>query len=381
MITRALRPVIGVTLWFVISMITHASESLVYFGTTSEKNTSEGIYVARFDSDTGKLSPATLAAKITSPTFINFHLTKPVLYSTGEQKGVDGKTSGIVEAFTVDPATGQLTPLNQQPSGGGALCYIQADAAGRTALGAAYGDGFVVSFPLQTDGKLSPHVSLVRHSGSGPNKQRQEAAHAHCIDLDPANRFALAADLGTDEVLTYQLSPAAGTIVQQPKRFHTKPGAGPRHVAFDQTGRHVYIINELDATLIVADYDSETGRLKESQTVPLLPPDFKGTNTAGEIVIHPSGKFLYASNRGFDSLALFAIETATGKLTFVEHMREGIKHPRHFAIDPTGHWLLCANRDDNTITIYQIAPETGRLSKTSAQIQIPMPTCVKFYAP
>lgn len=380
MITRALRPVIGVTLWFVISMITHAAESLVYFGTTSEKNTSEGIYVARFDSDTGKLGPATLAAKITSPTFINFHPAKPVLYSTGEQKGADGKSSGIVEAFAVDPATGQLTPLNQQPSGGGVLCYIQADATGRVALGAAYGDGFVVSFPLQADGKLSEYASLVRYSGSGPNKPRQEAAHAHCIDLDPANRFALAADLGTDQVHTYRVEVKNGSLAEQPAPFHTKPGAGPRHVAFDQTARHVYIINELDATLIVADYDSATGRPKEKQTVPLLPPDFKSTNTAGEVVIHPSGKFLYASNRGFDSLALFAIEPGTGKLTFVEHMREGIKHPRHFAIDPTGRWLLCANRDADTVTVYRIAPETGRLSPAGSPIQIPMPTCVKFFA-
>lgn len=380
MITRALRLLVSATLWFVISQTLHAAKSFVYFGTTNEKNSSEGIYVARFDSDTGKLGPASLAAKIESPMFINFHPTKPVLYAIGETKTAEGKTQGHVASFAVNRSTGALTLLNQQPGGGDALCYVVADATGRVALTAAYRDGFVAAHSLRDDGSLGEYKSLVRHSGSSVNP-RQKSPHAHNIDLDPANRFAVVADLGTDQVLTYQLDSATGTISKQPKPLHTKPGAGPRHVAFDTGGRHVYVINELDNTLIAADYDSSTGRLTEKQTVPLLPTDYKGQSTAAEVVVHPSGRFLYASNRGFDSLALFAIEPATGKLAFIEHMRDGIKHPRHFAIDPSGRWLLCANRDADTVTVYRIALETGRLSPTGSSIQMPMPTCLKFCAP
>jgi len=380
MIPRALRLLVSATLWFVISQTLRAAESFVYFGTTNEKNSSEGIYVARFDSDTGKLGLPALAAKITSPTCINFHPSKPVLYAIGETKTTEGKTRGHVAAFSVNPASGALSLLNQQPGGGDALCYVLVDATGRVALTAAYRDGYAAAHPLRDDGALGEYASLVRHSGSSVHP-RQKSPHAHNIDLDPANRFALVADLGTDQVITYRLDPETGTISQQPKPLHTKPGAGPRHVAFGSGGRHVYIINEIDNTLIAADYDSKTGRLTEKQTVQLLPSDFKGQSTAAEVVVHHSGRFLYASNRGFDSLALFTIEPATGKLTFIEYMRDGVKHPRHFAIDPSGRWLLCANRDADTVTIYHIAPETGRLSPTASIIQMPMPTCVKFYSP
>ena len=380
MIARILRLLVSTSLWFVFALTVHAAGCFVYFGTTSEKNTSEGIYLARFDPDTGKLSPATLATKITSPMFINFHPGKPVLYAIGETKTTEGKTKGHVASYAVDRSTGALTLLNQQPGGGDALCYVLVDRTGRVALTAAYRDGFVATHPLRDDGSLGEYKSLVRHSGSSVHP-RQKSPHAHNIDLDPANRFALVADLGLDQVLTYRLDPATGTIAQQPEPFLTKPGAGPRHVAFDPAGKHVYIVNELDNTIIAADYDSKTGRLKEKQTLTLLPPDYKGESTAAEVVVHPSGKFLYASNRGYDSLALFAIELTSGKLTFVEHMREGIKHPRHFAIDPTGHWLLCANRDNDSVTVYKIEQATGRLTPSSGSVTIPMPTCVKFFAP
>ncbi|MFT3867588.1 MAG: lactonase family protein [Nibricoccus sp.] len=378
--TRVLRLAASAILWFVTGSFLQAVESFVYFGTTNERNTSEGIYVARFDSDSGKLSPATLAAKIDSPAFINFHPNKLVLYSVGETKTASGKTQGHVSAFATDRSTGALTLLNRQPGGGDALCYVLVDAAGHVALTAAYRDGFVAAHPLREDGSLGEYSSLIRHTGSsvGP---RQKSPHAHNIDLDPANRFALVADLGTDQVVTYRLDPAAGTLSPQSQPFRTKLGAGPRHIAFGPSGRHVYILNEIDNTLIAADYDSTTGHLKEKQIVPLLPSDFKDQSTAAEVVVHPSGKFLYASNRGFDSLALFSIEPTTGKLTFVEYVREGVNHPRHFAIDPSGHWLLCANRDANTVTVYRIALDSGRLSPTGSAIRIPMPTCVKFRTP
>jgi 6-phosphogluconolactonase len=356
-----------------------AGGSLVYFGTDTEK-TSEGIYAARFDAATGTFGPVSLAAKTTNPLFIAQLPNKHILYAIGERKNTAGKVLGTVEAFTVDIASGQLTPLNHQTAGEGPLCYLSIDKAGHTVLGAAYNDGYVVAFPLRTDGKVGERTSFSQHTGSSVNQERQTGPHAHCIDLDPANQFALVADLGLDQVLIYKFDPAKSTLTPQAAPFATKPGAGPRHLAFDHSGRHVYLVNELDSTLTLADYDAEHGRLTERQTLPLLPPDFKALNTAAEVVVHPSGKFLYASNRGFDSLALFAIAPDTGRLTFVEYMREGVSHPRHFVIDPSGNWLLCANRDADTVTVYRIDPANGHLTANNNAAHVPMPTCIQFLA-
>jgi 6-phosphogluconolactonase len=353
--------------------------SLVFFGTDTEK-ASEGIYVSRFDSASGTFGPVTLAAKTTNPLFVALHPDHPVLYAIGEQKDAQGKVLGTLESFAIDPTSGRLAPLNRQIAGDDSLCYVSIARDGRTALGAGYNEGYVVSFPLHTDGTLGERASFSQHTGSSVDKGRQTSPHAHCIDLDPANRFALVADLGLDRVFTYQLDPAKSALAQEPAPFRTTPGAGPRHLTFDRSGRHVYVVNELDSTLTLADYDAEHGRLTGRQTLPLLPSDFKGLSTAAEVVIHSSGKFLYASNRGFDSLALFAIAPDTGRLTFVEHMRDGVKHPRHFAIDPSGAWLLCANRDADTVTVYRIDQANGRLTATGGVASVPMPTCVQFLA-
>jgi 6-phosphogluconolactonase len=290
--------------WFGLTAAAHAADTLVYFGTTGEKQTSQGIYVSRFDPKTGALSPATLAAKIENPLFLNLHPNQPILYSIGERKNNDGKVFGTIEAFTIDRATGLLTPLNHQIAGDDALCYVAIDKTARTALGVSYRKGYVVSFPVNPDGTLGERTSFIQHTGSSVHES-QKGPHAHCIDLDPANGFALVADLGLDQVITYKLDAAKSTLAQQPAPFITKPGAGPRHLAFDASGKHVYIVNEIGNTLTLADYDSKTGRLTEKQTLPLLPPDFKGESTAAEVVVHPSGKFLYASNRGHDAPAAF----------------------------------------------------------------------------
>jgi len=353
-----------------------AADTLVYFGTTTEK-TSEGVYLSRFDSATGTLSPATLAAKVTHPMFLNLHPNQHVLYAIGERNDAAGKVLGTIEAFTINASTGALTPLNHQIAGDDAVCYVAIDKTGRTALAVSYRQGYVVSFPVRADGSLGERVSFIQHTGKGVH-ERQEGPHAHCIDLDPANGIALVADLGIDQVVSYKLDSAQSTLTQQPEPFHSKPGAGPRHVAFSADGRHVYIINEIDSTLTLADHNAGTGRLVEKQTVSLLPTHFKGENTAAEVMVHPSGKFLYASNRGHDSLALFALAPDTGRLTFVEYMSKGVKHPRHFAIDPTGRWLLCANRDADTVTVYKIDPANGHLTATKAIAKVPMPTCIKF---
>ena len=349
----------------------------MFFGTDTEK-ASEGIYVSRFDAATGTFGPVTLAAKTTNPLFVALHPDLSVLYAIGEQKNAQGKVLGTLKSYTIDPASGRLAPLNHQIAGDDSLCYVSIARDGRTALGAGYNQGYVVSFPLKADGTLGERVSFRQHTGSSVNKDRQTSPHAHCIDLDPANRFALVADLGLDQVLAYPFDPAKNTLASDPVAFRTKPGAGPRHLTFDRSGRQVYVVNELDSTLTLADYDAEHGRLTEHQTLQLLPSDFKGLSTAAEVVIHPSGKFLYASNRGFDSLALFAIAPDTGRLAFVEYMRDGVKHPRHFAIDPSGTWLLCANRDADTVTVYRIDPANGHLTTTDHTVKVPMPTCIQF---
>ncbi len=356
--------------------VLRAADTLVYFGTSTHK-TSEGIYLSRFDSVTGALGPVTLAAKVTAPTFLSLHPNQHVLYSVGERKDAAGKALGTIEAFAIDAATGALTPLNHQVAGDGEVCYVAIDKTGRTALSASYSKGYVVSFPVRADGSLGKRVSFIQHTGKSVH-ERQKSPHAHCIDPDPANAFALVADLGTDQVVSYKLDSAQSTLTQQPEPLRTKPGAGPRHVAFSVDGRHVYVLNEIDNTLTLADYDAGTGRLVEKQTLSLLPADFKDFSKAAEVEVHPSGKFLYASNRGYDSLALFALAPDTGRLTFVEYMCEGVKHPRHFAIDPTGRWLLSANRDAGTVTVYKIDPENGRLTATNTIAKVPLPTCIKF---
>jgi len=378
------RPIRHVFLMVIAGLCTnhpaHATNgSLVYFGTTTEK-TSEGIYVSLFDVVTGAFGPVSLAAKTTNPLFINLHPNHRILYAIGEQKSTEARVLGTVGAFIIDSTTGQLTPLNHQTAGDGPLCYVTIAKDGHTALGAAYNNGYVVSFPLYADGALGERTSRVKHFGSSVNKERQTSPHAHCIDLDPANSFALVADLGLDQVLTYKFDSAKSTLTSQPALFRSKPGAGPRHLTFDPSGRHVYIVNEIDSTLTLADYDPKDGSLTERQILPLLPPDFKGLSTAAEVVVHPSGNFLYASNRGHDSLALFTIAPNTGQLTFVEYMHEGVKHPRHIAIDPSGNWLLCANRDADTVSVYRINPVSGHLSATGNTAKVPMPTCILFVA-
>ncbi|MFT3782605.1 MAG: lactonase family protein [Nibricoccus sp.] len=359
---------------------TSAKELLVYFGTTNEKNSSKGIYVSRFDTETGRLTPAVLAAPIESPMFLSLHPTKNVLYAVGEKAAPKGKTLGYLASYTIDFTSGKLTPLNTQPSKGDALCYVQIDATGRAALAASYRDGTVMAFPLHDDGSLKEVVSIVRHSGSSVHP-RQKAPHAHCIDLDPANRYALVADLGTDQVITYTLNQETPVLAPHARSFHSKPGAGPRHIAFSRDARQAYIINELDSTLTVANYNAETGALEEQQSLPLLPSYFKGQSTAAEVAVHPSGRFVYASNRGFDSIAVFERALGTGRLTFRSFATEGFSHPRHFTIDSTGRWLLCANRDTNTVTVYAIDSGSGQLKLVYTLTDVAMPTCVTLATP
>jgi 6-phosphogluconolactonase len=345
----------------------------VYIGTyTGEK--SKGIYRADFDAATGELGAPVLVAETPSPSFLAIDPKRRFLYAVNETGPV-----GSVCAYAVDPATGGLTPLNRQSSEGAYPCHVSVDATGRTVMVANYGNGIVASYPVRPDGSLGPAASVIRHDGSGPNKARQEGPHAHSIYPDPGNRRALAADLGADRIYLYDLNPEAGKIEPTAPAFASiAPGSGPRHIAFGKDGKHAYVINEMLSTITVCAYDDATGVLTPGQTVPTLPEGFGGASTTAEIAVHPSGRFVYGSNRGHDSLAIFSVNARTGRLTLVGFQPTGGKNPRSFAIDPTGAYLLAANQDSDSIVVFRIDSKTGKLTPTGRKASVGLPVCLVF---
>jgi 6-phosphogluconolactonase len=304
------------------------------------------------------------------------------LYAVSEVADYKDSNSGAVASFALDPISGKLTPLNHQSSTSAGPCHLVVDRQGKNVLVANYGGGTAAALPIQVDGKLAPASSTVRHTGSSVDKSRQEGPHPHSINLDASNRFAFVADLGTDKVMIYRFDPAKGTLTpNDPPAVDLPPGSGPRHFAFHPSGNFAYVINELASTITPFTYDAERGVLKTlspKATVSTLPPDFKGENTTAEVRVHPSGKFVYGSNRGHNSIAIFAVDPATGGLSSVGHQATGGKTPRNFNIDPDGRFLLAANQDSNTITVFRIDPNTGKLEPTPHSIEIPKPVCIRF---
>ncbi len=351
---------------------------LLYVGTYTVRG-SEGIYAFRYDAASGQMTSLGLAAKTSNPSYLAAHPSRRFLYAVNEDDNYHGQASGAVSAFAIDPDSGKLTLLNDVASRGSAPCHLSVDRAGKFVLVANYTGGNIAVFPVLTDGRLGETSAFVQHKGSGPNPQRQEGPHAHWIDLSPDNRFALTADLGLDEVLVYLFDGAKGSLApNQPPFVKADPGAGPRHVALHPSGKFAYVVNELNSTITSFSYDARTGALRPMQTVSTLPKGFAEENTTAEIVVHSNGKFLYASNRGHDSIAVFAIDPKTGTLTFVEHVPTQGKTPRNFEIDPTGTRLLAANQDSDNIVVFHIDQTTGRLSPTGQQIKLPAPVCIRF---
>lgn len=360
----------------------NAADMLVYFGTyTNEKTGSKGVYVSRLDLATGALSPPQLAGETTNPSFLAIHPSRSHLYAANEVGNFQGKESGSVSAFSIDRTTGTLTPLNQQASVGRGPAYIVVDKTGRNALVANYGGGSVAVLPIEPDGTLKPASAFVQHTGSSVNPRRQNRPHAHSINVDPGNRFAYAADLGLDKVLVYRFDADKGSLApNEPPFASVQPGAGPRHFAFHPGGRFAYVINEIDVTLTAFSSDPASGTLTELQTVSTLPLGQSvetGFSTA-DVQVHPSGKFLYGSNRGHDSIVVFAIDEKTGRVTHVEHEPTQGSTPRGFGIDPTGAYLLAANQRSDSVVVLRIDQQTGRLTPTGHRIEIGSPVCVKF---
>ncbi len=357
--------------------IDKSDKLLVFVGTYTGK-ASKGIYRFEMDLATGKLSNQALAAEIRDPSFLAIHPGGRFLYSVGEVGDFGGKNTGAVSAFTLDPKSGALKFLNTQASEGAAPCHIVVDKAGKNVLVANYTAGNAAVLPIAADGKLGKATSVAQHKGTSVNKQRQEAPHAHSINLDPASRFAFVADLGLDKVMIYRYDAAKGTLTaNDPPAADVAPGAGPRHFAFHPDGKSAYVINELDNTVTAFAYDGERGELKKRQTISTLPKDFKKTSYTAEVVVHPSGKFLYGSNRGHDSIAIFRIDSKTGALTAAGHQVEQIKTPRNFAIDPTGAYLLVGNQTSNSISVFRINGATGELARVET-VQTPAPVCLRM---
>ena len=352
----------------------------VYVGTyTGGKAGSEGIYLLELDPATGSLTSKGLAAKVVSPSFLAIHPNRKFLYSVNEVGDFGGKPSGAVTAFAIDDATGMLKQLNQQSSVGSGPCHLTVDATGKNVLVANYGSGGVAVLPIAEDGALKPASCFIQHEGKGSDPSRQEGPHAHSVNLDAANKFAFVADLGLDKVLVYAFDADAGTITPNSKPFgKVAPKAGPRHFAFHPGGKFAYVINEMGNTVTAFAYDPATGSLEEIQSISSLPADFKGTSYTADVQVHPSGKFLYGSNRGHDSIAAFAIDEKTGKLEFLEAESTQGKTPRNFAMDPAGNFLFAENQDTDTVVVFRIDRATGKLEPTGTKVSVPMPVCIKM---
>ncbi|MCS6863066.1 MAG: lactonase family protein, partial [Abditibacteriales bacterium] len=309
---------------------------MVYVGTYTGTK-SKGIYVFEMDYTSGAVSPARLAGEAIHPSFLAIHPNGRFLYAVGEVSDFAGKKSGGVSAFAIDASTGHLTLLNQQSSGGAGPCHLVVDNAGKNVLVANYGGGSVAVLPIQADGTLREASCFIQHTGKSVNPQRQEAPHAHSINLDAANRFAFVADLGLDKVLIYRFDAAKGTLTpNDPPAATVAPGAGPRHFAFHPSGRYAYVINEMGNTVTAFHYDAQKGILTEIQTLSTLPQGYTDVSHTAEVQVHPSGKFLYGSNRGHDSIAIYSIDQNTGRLSLVNIVSTQGKTPRNFGIDPTG---------------------------------------------
>jgi 6-phosphogluconolactonase len=351
----------------------------VYVGTYTN-STSRGIYLLELDAASGALTSKGLAGESVNPSFLAVHPSRKFLYAVGEVGEFNGEKTGAVSAFTIDTASGSLSLLNQQSSRGQGPCYVAVDRPGKNVLVANYGSGSVACLPIGGDGRLAPASSFIQHAGSSVDPQRQKEPHAHSINLDAANRFAVAADLGLDKLLVYRFDAGKGTLTpNEPPSARLAPGAGPRHFAFHPDGKHAYVINEMLCTVSAFDYDSERGVLNMIETVSTLPDIQRAKNySTAEVQVHPSGRFLYGSNRGHNTIAIFAINPANGRLRRVGNQSTGGKTPRNFGIDPTGSYLLAANQDSGTVVAFRIDPQSGQLQSTGQSVEVPKAVCVKF---
>jgi 6-phosphogluconolactonase len=358
--------------------MTQPEQNLVYVGTYTSRG-AEGIYAYRYDPDAGTLTALGVTTGIVNPTFLAVQPNGRSLYAVNEVGEIDGQPGGALSAYQVDPTTGDLTFLNRQSTIGQGPCHVTVDQTGRYAMVANYGSGSVAMLPILEDGSLGEACDFHQHEGSGPNPRRQQGPHAHSVTISPDNRFAFVADLGLDKMMIYQIDLAQGKLVPNEVPFaSTYPGAGPRHFAFHPNQRFAYVINEMGSTVTVFAYDAAQGTLDELQTLSTLPDGFEGRTHCADIHLSQSGEYLYGSNRGHDSIALFKVNVHAGTLTPIGHQSVLGKTPRNFGLAPNGEYLLAANQDSNTIVAFRVDKESGELSPTGHVTQVPAPVCIQW---
>ncbi|CAN5560220.1 lactonase family protein [soil metagenome] len=348
---------------------------LIYIGTYTQGK-SEGIYLAELNPKSGALKQVGVTKNIENPSYLTIDPSQKFLYSVSEVSELNGKPTGGVSAFTLDKKTGTLKEINQQSSHGKSPCYISMDKDKKYVMVANYGDGTIAIYPVQSDGKLGGASDVVQHEGSSVDPNRQKGPHAHCIIPDPTNAYIFAVDLGLDKVLGYSLKANPGKLTKA-SSYSTKSGAGPRHLTFHPNGRFAFLINEMNSTMTALTYDSKNGELKEINTISTLPAGFTDKNSCADVHVHPNGKFLYGSNRGHDSIAVFSIDEKSGKISAIEHMSTQGKIPRNFMIEPSGKFLLAANQDTDNVVSFTIDNKTGKLKPTGHQLEVGTPVCLK----
>jgi 6-phosphogluconolactonase len=354
---------------------------LLLVGTyTSGSSKSKGIYTLKFDRRQGALTAHGVVGGVEEPSFLVVDKNRKFLYAVNETLEYNGQKSGSVSSFAIGPESGTFKFLNKQPSMGAAPCHLTVSRNGRFLLVANYLGGNVAVLPVNKDGSLAPAVDVKQHVGSGPNKGRQEAAHAHSVILDANGRFAFVNDLGVDGIFIYEFDPMTGSL--SPNRsqpyYQTKAGAGPRHFKFHPSGKHAFVINELDMTITSLAYDTAKGTLRGVQTVSTVPAGFSGENTCADIHLTPDGAFLYGSNRGHDSLVGFKVDRQTGRMELIGHTSTRGKTPRNFTIDPSGRYLLVANQRSDSIVVFEIEKQTGSLKPIGKEINVPSPVCLQL---
>jgi 6-phosphogluconolactonase len=356
------------------------SAQIMYVWTyTNPQSKAKGIYAYRFDAKTGKLADMGLMAETPSPSFLALHPNGRFLYAINEVNTFQGKKAGSATSYAVDRTSGKLTQLNQVSTGGPGPCHLIVDATGKTLLVANYAGGSFASFPIMADGKLGEAASLVQDTGSSIDKARQGEPHGHSVNLPKSNKFMLGADLGTDKVMIFKLDAANGKIIaNDPPSASVKPGSGPRHLVIAPDQKHVYVVNEMGSSVSTMDFDSNTGAMKEVDVVSTLPADFKGQSACAEIAIDAAGKFVYASNRGHDSIAVFAVDPKTARLKLIQNESSGGRTPRAFVLDPSGNWVVAGNQDTNNIAVLKVDKGTGKLTATGGKYDLGAPVTFVF---
>lgn len=333
-----------------------------------------GLYVFAYDDDSGELALTQEVPEIENPSYVCVSPDGRNLHSVWE---VLEWSESLVSSYAIDVTTGHLSYLGVQGSRGTLACYVAMDSRSRAAFTSNYMSGNIAMFPVHSDGSLAEAASVIQHAGSGPVEGRQEGPHAHCVVVDPTNDYVFSADLGVDTVFGYRIVYDRRTMVPH-SRLALPPGSGPRHLVFTPDGRHCFVLNEIASSIGALNYEAGDGTLALTATYPMLPLDFEGSSEAADVHVHPSGRFVYGSNRGHDSIVMFSVDQATGLLDLLGHRSTEGASPRNFAISPDGQYLLVANQESDSIVTLPIDQDTGLLGTTSSTVSVPTPVCLKF---